>query len=138
LFCLHLSCAHETSGVFLGRNEPLANIKRYWKEIYAHRQAHAISLNATAPDALRSDDQASTMPPEVLEFSVRSVATLRAAGRPLQQLLLAYLQEKHGPTLLVVQSPLRTQSLAAVAAAVSDFPVIRAPTNSKSGRSRLI
>lgn len=107
-----------------GRNEPLSNLKRYWREIFALRRANAASLGAAGE---------ATLPPEHLEFSVRSVATLRAAGRPLQQLLLAYTQEKHGPSMLVVQSPLRTTALAALAPAVNDFPVVTAPVNSKCG-----
>ena len=78
---------------------------------------------------LRSDED--TMPPEKLEFNVRSVTTLRAAGRPLQQLLLGYMEERHGPTSLVVQSPLRVASLANLVPSLNEMPVIRAPVNTK-------
>ena len=36
-------------------------------------------------------------------FEIKVVTTTRAAGRPLHQLLVAYREERHGPTMLVVQ-----------------------------------
>lgn len=102
-----------------GRNEPLGNLKKYWREIYAMRVAN----NAT----LRSDEH--TLPSEALEFNIRSLSSLRAAGRPLQQLLLGYMEEKHGPTSLVVQSPLH--NLSSLIPCINEMPVIRAPVNSK-------
>jgi hypothetical protein len=42
-----------------------------------------------------------------------------------------YMEQRHGPTSVIVQSPMRTAALVAMVPSLDEMPIIRAPANTK-------
>ncbi len=99
-----------------GRNAGLPPMARAWSEVQTWAQENL---------------PASQAPASALEFTTRVVANVRAATRVVQQTLVKLASEKRTPTMLVVQSPLRTSVLSSQITALTEFPVVRMPENAR-------
>lgn len=76
-----------------GRNEALPKLSRVWKEVFA--------LN----------EEFNPLQPEDIVFEHRVFENGKAAGLPLSNLLQNYTDERHGPTMIVLQSPAHLSNL---------------------------
>jgi DNA polymerase epsilon subunit 1 len=100
-----------------GRNDQMPSLGKIWRELY---QQHAA----------QSGDEG-VLAPEKYSFEHQVFQSVESAVRPIHQLLLKYSEERHGPTMLITQSPLRATTLAALVPSVNEFPTVAAPTNTK-------
>lgn len=98
-----------------GRNNAIGNAGRMWAE-----------ARAEATTMVDGD-----LGPEKYDVEVRAFNSGRAAGRPMQELLGKYIEDRHGPTLIVLQSPSRLSALGAMVPALHDFPVVSLPANAR-------
>ena len=81
--------------------------------------------NTERSSYLSKQDRPSGFVPESdHSFDIRLETDVRQMGRQLGKLISAYLQEKRGPTVLAVQSPLDMRTLAATIPQLSDIPVV--------------
>jgi DNA polymerase epsilon subunit 1 len=78
-----------------GRNDALPRVARVWSDIFAIGEQEGV-----AP-----------MQPREIVFEQRVFENAKAAGLPLNNLLQNYSDERHGPTVLVVQSPAHLSNL---------------------------
>lgn len=99
-----------------GRNDQMPSLGKMWRELYS---------------AVMGSEDVMIPPPEKYTFEHQVFQSVENAVRPIHQLLLRYAEERHGPTVLVTQTPLRAASLAAMIPSVNEFPTVAAPTNSK-------
>mmetsp|Transcript_42312 Transcript_42312/g.135440 ORF Transcript_42312/g.135440 Transcript_42312/m.135440 type:complete len:1109 (-) Transcript_42312:20-3346(-) len=67
--------------------------------------------------------------PEGLEVELSYAKTEAEAGRKVQTALGAYREQARGPTMVVVQSPLGTERLAAQVPALRQYPLVPVPAN---------
>ena len=80
--------------------------------------------NERASYLARADRAPGVVPEADHSFDIRLETDPRQVGRHVGRLISAYLQEKRGPTILAVQSPLDMRSLAAIIPQLADIPAV--------------
>jgi len=82
-------------------------------------------FNSERSSYLAKPDRVSSVVPEADHgFDVKLETDVKQVGRQLGKLIGSYLQEKRGPTILAVQSPLDVNSLTAIVPQLADIPVV--------------
>eukprot|EP00039_Didymoeca_costata_P008145 m.108515 g.108515 ORF g.108515 m.108515 type:complete len:2231 (-) comp13968_c0_seq1:73-6765(-) len=99
-----------------GRNNQIPNgyIPRVWQE---------------SVEAVQS--QQMTMPEKEYTFDVEVFQDELGAKRHLKDLLEQYVQQRHGPTVLIIQTPVHIASLSTQISSINEMPVVTAPVNTK-------
>ena len=80
--------------------------------------------NERASYLARADRAPGVVPEADHSFDIRLETDPRQVGRHVGRLISSYLQEKRGPTILAVQSPLDMRSLAAIIPQMADIPAV--------------
>ena len=80
--------------------------------------------NERASYLARADRAPGVVPEADHSFDIRLETDPRQVGRHVGRLISSYLQEKRGPTILAVQSPLDMRSLAAIIPQLADIPAV--------------
>ena len=80
--------------------------------------------NERASYMARADRAPGVVPEADHSFDIRLETDPRQVGRHVGRLISSYLQEKRGPTILAVQSPLDMRSLAAIIPQMADIPAV--------------
>ena len=97
-----------------GRNEAMPNLSRVWREVYQNTCENGYAA-----------------PPENYKFESQVFRTVQAAAKPIHQALLAYNEQRHGPTAIFLQSPTLLSTLQTLIPSLPEFPVLASPVNSK-------
>eukprot|EP00049_Salpingoeca_infusionum_P023474 m.12318 g.12318 ORF g.12318 m.12318 type:complete len:2363 (-) comp5819_c0_seq1:202-7290(-) len=113
-----------------GRNQTaIPNAKKLWKECYQQRIEH---LQATAE--MDEETLGQITPPENIRIDVQVVPTKRLASREINQHLMEYSEERHGPTVIITQSPDDLDTMQSAITVLEDFPVVQAPSSAKDNQ----
>ncbi|KAG0692675.1 DNA polymerase epsilon catalytic subunit A [Chionoecetes opilio] len=81
-------------------------------------------FNAERNSRIAGGKEESCLPEANFEFSVQFETEVRKIHRQIQQVLRGYRDEKRGPTLLAIQSPLRLSSLTSQMPDLGEFPQV--------------
>ena len=80
--------------------------------------------NSERASYISRPDRPAVVPESDYSFDIKLETDVRQVGRQLGRLVSSYLQEKRGPTILAVQSPLDLRTLAASIPQLTDIPVV--------------
>eukprot|EP00043_Microstomoeca_roanoka_P015073 m.150253 g.150253 ORF g.150253 m.150253 type:complete len:2376 (-) comp16169_c0_seq1:102-7229(-) len=109
-----------------GNNQTgVPNMSKLWRECFAER----IAALQDKRDKVDAEELDLVIPPEKIKFDVFVETTNSRAHRRLALVLEEYRDAQHGPSLLIVQTPLRLDVLQADVPVVGEFPIIQAASS---------
>ena len=96
------------------------------------RESHFVPTKwrKTISEHYQEDSGEMKQPEDITFVESRVFETEQSAGRPIHQLLLKYTAERHGPTILIIQSPHDVSVLSGYISSLNDFPIVTEPSNS--------